>query len=239
MDSKTAHDRFSGVLGDDYNLFAKSVPYYDRMQDVVGEQVAKYVETSGKDSVTFIEAGTGTGLTSIRVLGADARVFLIGIDNEKKMLDQARLVLKEFEGRMRYIQGDLLESLRRQLDGLADGFVSGYTLHNFPPEYRDQVFSEIKRVLKSGGIFINADKYALDDLQAHKQTLEDQIQAFDVYDGLGRSDVKNEWTEHYNEDEKIKISESEQVTILENLDFLDVKKVFREGMDAIIVATKI
>ncbi len=238
MENMTPHERFSGVLGEDYNLFAKSVSYYDQMQDLVGKIIAEFAHDSDKNKLTFFEAGTGTGLTTIRIVEAGSKIHVIAVDNERKMLDQARKVLSDFSDRITFIETDLLEAFEKQPDESVDGFVSGYTIHNLPPEYRNQVFPEIKRILKKGGIFINADKYALDNPEAHQKTLKEQILAFNIYNKIGRPDVKEEWTKHYLADEKIKITESEQFAILEQLGFSNIKKPFRERMDAIIVATR-
>ena len=132
---------------------------------------------------------------------------------------------------------DLLVALKAIPDKSVDIFASVWVVHNLQPEYREQLFPEIARILKIGGLFINGDKYARNEADLQAQDLESQIMAFDVFDTLSRSDLKKEWTEHYREDEKIKITENEQIQILQGLEFKDVAVQYRKGMEAIITGT--
>jgi tRNA (cmo5U34)-methyltransferase len=232
----TETERFANVLGSEYNLFEKAVPHHDEFQDKVGETIKDYAATLQSDVISVVEGGCGTGLTTIRVLGADKRIKVIGIDNEEKTIIQAKTILGDFVDRVTLEQEDLLEALRKLPDKSVDIYTSVWVIHNLPPEYRAKLFPEIARVLKKGGLFINGDKYARDDESAYKQDFENQINAFDEFDKIERPDLKKEWTEHYRQDEKIKISESEQIKILEGLGFKDVKVQYRKGMEAIISA---
>lgn len=231
------HPRFSGVLGEEYDLFGKSVSYHDQLQDTVGTYIAEHLP-EGTGKVTILEAGIGTGITTLRILNASPRIEVYGIDNEPKTLDQAKTVLNDFSDRLFLSEADILEALKAQPSDSLDGFVSAYLIHNLPPPYRATLFPEISRVVKKGGMYINADKYALDNEAEHQQTLHAQLEAFCVYDEMGRPDVKEEWTKHYLEDETIKFKESEQIELLTNTGFTEIERIFREGMDAIFVARK-
>ena len=167
------------------------------------------------------------------VLDANNRIKVIGIDNEEKTINQAQVILKEYGDRVTLHKEDLLVALRKMSTESADIFTSVWVIHNLTPEYRTQLFSEIARVLKIGGLFVNGDKYARDDQKAHNQDLENQIKAFDVFDTIQRPDLKKEWTEHYQEDEKIKFTENQQNKILNDLGFKNIEIQFRKGMEAI------
>jgi tRNA (cmo5U34)-methyltransferase len=227
-------DRFANVLGDEYNLFEKAVPHHDEFQDKVGEAIKDYAATLQSDVISVVEGGCGTGLTTIRVLGADKRIKVVGIDNEEKTINQAKAILEDFGDRVTLEQEDLLEALRKISDESVDIYTSVWVIHNLPPEYRAKLFPEIARVLKKGGLFINGDKYARDDQSTHQQDFDNQIKAFDAFDTIERPDLKKEWTDHYHQDEKIKISESEQIQILKDLGFKDIKVQYRKGMEAVI-----
>ena len=228
--------RFSGVLGEEYDLFGKSVSYHDELQDTVGNYIKEHTAVS--ERLTFIEAGVGTGITTVRILNANPSIVVHAIDNEPKTLNQAKEVLADFEGRVVFEEADILDALKARSNESVDGFVSAYLIHNLPPAYRAELFVEIARVLKKGGLFVNADKYALDDEDAHAKTLQEQLEAFSVYEEMGRPEVKEEWTKHYLEDEKIRFTESEQRALFEAHGFSNVERIFREGMDAIFVAKK-
>lgn len=239
MTEEEIQTRFSGVLGDDYGLFEKSIPHHDKLQNLVGKYISSFCNKSTfAGEFIFIEGGSGTGITTIKILTASPKIKIIAVDNEKRTLDQARVILSDFADRITFSENDLFAELQAQPDESIDGFVSAYTIHNFPSNYREKLFSELYRILKPGGLLINADKYALDDEISHKKTLDEQIKRFDVYDDIGRSDVKLEWTRHYLEDEEIKFTEAEQFSIFSELNFKNAEIVFREGMDAIFVAYK-
>lgn len=231
-------NRFSNVLGEEYNLFSKSIPHHDEFQNAVAGSVGRYAASSQTDIIRVVEGGCGTGITTARILDADGRIVVLGIDNEEKTIRQAQAVLQEYGNRVDLRYEDLLAALQSLPNVSADVFASVWVIHNLSPEYRERLFSEIARVLKPGGLFVNGDKYAQNDRELHERDLRYQIEAFDVYDSLGRPDLKKEWTDHYHEDEKTKITESEQTDILQKLGFRNVGVQYRKGMEAIITATR-
>jgi tRNA (cmo5U34)-methyltransferase len=231
-------DRFANILGEEYNLFNKAVPHHDEFQSKVGEIIKNYSSSLKTEDISVVEGGCGTGITTTRILEADKRIKVIGIDNEEKTIKQARAILEEYGDRVDLKKEDLLTALKSLSDKSVDVFASVWVIHNLAPEYRTQLFPEIARVLKIGGLFINGDKYARNEANLHASDLENQIKAFDIFDTLGRSDLKQEWTEHYHEDEKIKITENEQRTILQNLGFNDIQVQYRKGMEAIVTALR-
>lgn len=230
--------RFSNILGKDYNLFAEAIFHHDELQDRIGDILGSFFSKQVNDKFSVIEAGAGTGLTTVRILDSDERINVLAIDNEEKTLNQAKQILDEHKDRITFICKDILDALKTIEDNSVDAFVSAFTIHNLPFEYREKLFPEIHRILVSGGLFLNADKYALDNEEDHKETLDEQIKNFDVYDSINRPDLKKEWTEHYMEDEKIKITENEQIEILKNLNFKNIKIDYRKRMEAIIFANK-
>lgn len=236
MKSTNYEERFSGVLGSEYNLFEKSIPWHEEFQNKIEEEISSYC-VGLKEIV--LEAGCGTGITTIRILNADKRIKVIALDNEDKTLQQAKEVLNDLQDRIDFVKEDILKYLEKMKEKSLDIFASAYVIHNLPPEYRERMFKEVSRVLKAGGLFINGDKYARNDENQQKIDLEEQIKNFDIYDEIGRQDMKIEWIKHYNEDEKIKITENDQKKILEDLKFHDIKTIFRKRMEVIITAVKL
>jgi len=233
-------ERFSGVLGSEYNLFERSIPWHEEFQNKISEEIKIYCfNIQGNEAIKVFEAGCGTGITTVRILGADKRIQVIALDNEDKTLKQAEEVLKDFQDRINFVKEDISKYLENIEENSLDIFASAYVIHNLLPEYREKMFREVSRVLKVGGLFINGDKYARNNNDQQIVDLEDQIKNFDIYDKMGRSDLKSEWIRHYNEDEKIKITENEQGEILKNFGFSNIKTVFRKRMEAIITAVKL
>jgi tRNA (cmo5U34)-methyltransferase len=229
-------ERFSGSIGEEYNLFRRAVPHHEKFQDEVGKQLRLFCEQLTKSKVNVVEAGIGTGITTIRILGADPRIFVTAIDNEAKMIRQAKARFSDSEDRIDFIATDLLTAIKKIPRDSVDAFVSAYTLHNFLPSYRKELFGEISRILGRPGLFLNADKYASDDPATHAKDLKEQFTALRVLGKMGRPDLEKEWNAHYLEDEKNKITEGEQVSALKELGFKNIKITFRKGLEAVIRA---
>ncbi len=232
------HDRFSNSLGEEYNQFRLSVPHHDKLQDKIGEIIREYSSRLDKEEIIAIDGGCGTGLTSARVLDADGRIKLLGIDNEPKTIEQARVFLANYDDRVTLINSDLLSHLETMPDKYADIFTSAWVIHNFDTQYRQGLFLQLARVLKDGGLFINSDKYARDEESSHRKDLEEQIGKFNIYREMGRDDLREQWTKHYLEDERVRFAESDQVQILEKAGFNNIKVSDRNGMEAIFTAIR-
>jgi tRNA (cmo5U34)-methyltransferase len=238
------YDRYSGVLGKHYNLISQVMSYHERFQNTVKETLATYTKEHPElAEIKVLEVGTGTGLTSVRVLEADPRVKLTTVDADGNLMEKAKQVLADMTERIEFINKDILSALQAMASESIDAMASALTIHNFPTEYREQMMRELARVLKSGGLFVNADKYAFDDLEAHKKSLKEQIDSFDMFDKMDVPEVdiptlKQGWIKHYQDDERTKITENEQIKMLEDLGFKDIKVIFRESMEATITAIK-
>ncbi|OGZ43210.1 MAG: 16S rRNA (cytosine(1402)-N(4))-methyltransferase [Candidatus Ryanbacteria bacterium RIFCSPHIGHO2_02_FULL_45_17b] len=230
--------RFSNILGEDYDLLKIVIPHHDEFQDKIGEVIKNYLSSLQTDTILAVDGGVGTGLTTTRILSADKRIKVIGIDNEEKTLNQARQILKEFGERIDLRKRDLLEAIEATPSQSVDIFASVWVIHNFQPSYRQILFSEIARVLKIGGLFVSGDNYARDNDSDHKKDLENRIREFTNFEKMGRIDLKTEWTKHCIEDEKIKITEGEQMKILRKLGFKDVSIQYRKEMEAIITGVR-
>lgn len=86
--------------------------------------------------------------------------------------------------------------------GSQDLVASAYTVHNFLETYRDQVLNEIFRVLRPSGIFVNGDRYALDDTAAHTRLMQDDVRRyFKVFSSINRFDLLEQWVLHLFGDE--------------------------------------
>src|SRR5690606_17024727 len=105
-------------------------------------------------------------------------------------------------GRLRLVENDALSHLRDTPSASVDIVATAYTLHNFLNGYRLRVLEEIFRVLKPGGIFVNGDRYALDDSLAHLQSIQDEVrQYFRTFTALNRIDLLEQWIVHLFSDE--------------------------------------
>lgn len=235
--------RFQGKTGKEYELFKLACPHFEELENTIGKVIKNSFQNKNLKEIKIVEIGCGPGYTTLIILDSNKRTKIIAVDNESKMIKQAKEILKKFidSNRVKLIKADALEFLKKQNSDSFDIFVSGFTLHNFPTKFRDRVIKEIYRVLKSEGIFVNADKYALNDRQKHKKSLNWQLQQFkNEYTKINRLDLIKEWTNHYLEDDQPKIimEESDSIKSMSKIGFKEIKIVFRKQMDAVLFAKK-
>ena len=225
--------RFHGLAGQEYDLFRLVCPHLDEFQAKVGETLKK------RAIKEVLEIGCGTGITTRVILNAKKTVKVIAIDNEKNMIQQARKNISR--KRVRFVLQDALAFLKKLPDDSIEVVASAFTIHNFHRNYRLQVFKEIHRVLKKGGLFVNGDKYVHDDPKRFKKELRWQFNKFrEVYDSLGRPDLRKEWIKHYAEDARPQLIMKEGVfkKQMKDIGFWKIKRVYRKRTEAVYVAEK-
>ncbi len=235
--------RFKGKVGEEYDLFKLVCSHFEKLENKIGEIIKNTYKNSKQNKIRVLEIGCGPGHTTLIILDSDKRTKITAVDNEEIMIKQADQILKKFinSGRVKLVEKDALKFLKKQSSDLFDVFASGFTLHNFAKDFRKKVLKEIHRVLKPNGLFINADKYALDDEKKHKETLNWQLNQFkEKYSKINRPDLIEEWTKHYLEDNKpnVIMKEGKSIEDMKDLGFKEIKTAFRAQMDAVIIAKK-
>jgi len=234
--------RFYGKAGGEYDLFKLACPHYEELHKTLGETLREAFESSDKESIIVLEIGCGTGFTTEIILKSDPRIKVIAVDNEEVMINQAKRLLSDYssEGRVTFVHEDCLGYLKSLQENSVDAFVSGFTLHNFDQDFRSELIIELFRVLRNGGLFINADKYAQESKKEHQKELDWQLKQFnDKFSEINRADLKEEWTKHYLEDNDNStiMNESEAIKKMQMAGFVDVRKIYRKHMEAIMVAS--
>ena len=232
--------RFAGKLSDDYPLWRLARPFLDEVHAAIAQELRQFARDKDRP-LRAVDVGMGDGAIT-RLLLQDQKLDVVGIDNEPKMLEQARqgLAASLASGRLTIALADALHFLADQPPHSLDIVASGYVLHNLTADYRDRLYGEIWRVLAPAGILINADKYAQGG-EAHRQALRWQLGLFfDVLGSHERYDLLREWVLHYAEDEAADrvMPEADAMARLERLGFASVAIVYRQYMDAVLVARK-
>ncbi len=233
--------RFCEVTGKEYDLFPLSVlggpEGYEAFQQQVALLAKGLLEQSFPCEVwQVVEGGCGTGHTTRLLLETMSGISLTAIDNEPVMLAQSKQHVSE--ANVTWVEADILAFLRSQPTGSCDAFVSAFTLHNLAPSDRQALIREVGRVLKKGGVYVNGDKVAQDNEDRHTRCLNEQMEAFRIFDTVGRPDVRAEWEVHYRADDAIRFTEAEQTECLVEAGFDAVEVSFRRRMDVITAAVK-
>jgi len=234
---------FQGKLGEEYDLFKLACPHYDELEQKLGESLALHFQGSSKSAINVLEIGCASGYTTDLLLAADPRITVTAVDNEPIVIEQAKRNLDDYiqQGRLTIIEADALQYLQVLPVELIDAFASGFTLHNFEQGYRAKCIGELHRVLASGGLFANADKYAHDNTIIHERELQWQLQQFvEKYTPIAREDLIAEWTEHYLKDNALEylMRENASKKEMQTLGFRDVRTIYRKHMEAVVVGVK-
>src|SRR5262245_38630816 len=235
-----AERRFSGALGDDYELWRLARPFLGELYEVVVRAVRSFTQTQNRP-LRALDMGMGHGAIT-ELLLADAQLSVTGVDDEPKMIKKARerLTADLSSGRLKIVLDDALDFLTNQPSHAFDIIASGWVLHNLMGDYRARLYGEIWRVLAPSGLFVNADKYAQTG-EAHREALHWQLNRFfDVFVPRQRHDLLREWVLHYVEDEAADrlMPETDAITRLIELGFADVRIAYRRYMDAVLIAYK-
>jgi len=232
--------RFAGALSDDYPLWRLARPFLGEVHGAVRAEFAKFAQDRAAP-LRAVDIGMGDGAIT-RLLLAEPKLEVSGLDNEPKMIAQAERALHGAvdEGRLKIVLEDAHAFLVKLPAGSLDIAASGYVLHNLTEDYRDKVYDEIFRVLKPGGLFVNADKFAQEG-QAHRDALRWQLGLFfDVLAPRQQYDLLRDWVLHYVEDEMPGrvMPETDAMARLARVGFAGERIVYRKHMDAVLVAHK-
>ncbi len=100
-----------------------------------------------------LDLGAGTGALSEAILEHDSVEALEALDVDPEMLAQARARLQRFGGRARFRECSFDEPLPS-----CDAVAASLALHHVPTmDAKGELFRRIHRVLRPGGVFVNAD----------------------------------------------------------------------------------
>lgn len=240
MSSLTSQNPFTGRIGEEYDFLGMMCPNVVVLTQKLGATIAAW---RPGDTLQGLEIGCGTGLSTLSLLSQCEGLHLRAFDASSAMLKQARANLAAYVdgGRVEFIESDALAFLQEQADASVDVVASNYAIHNFLNDYRDQVFAEILRVLKPGGIFVNGDRFAIDDPTQHLASTQADIRHwFKTFGELKRYDLLEDWVVHLLSDESPDhiMHTATTLSTLQSLGFAEVHSLYREGVDMLITATK-
>jgi tRNA (cmo5U34)-methyltransferase len=232
---------FAGVIGKDYEMLRLVCPSAAEMSRLVGSELSK-VPNSGQ-ILNVVELGGGTGITTLALLTAQDDLQILSVDNEPTMQNQAKQALKNWheQGILRFSSLDALSALQQIEAASVDVVASAYTLHNFLDSYRAEVILEIYRVLKSGGRFMNGDRYALDNISQHTLMIQQEVAGyFKVFTEINRLDLLEHWIVHLFSDESANHVMRESIALqqLKAAGFSEIQLTHRKEVNALVTALK-
>jgi tRNA (cmo5U34)-methyltransferase len=240
MSSVPEENPFSGPIGEEYEMLRLICPNAAALARKLGAYVGAW---RPGEPLEGLEIGCGTGISTLALLSARPDLRLLAVDSSAKMLEQARGNLASYaaSGRVRVIEADALEALKRQPSASLDLIASNYATHNFRDDYRQLVFAEAFRTLKPGGRFVNGDRFAIDDPEDHLALTQREVRHwFKTFAQLGRYDLLEDWVVHLFSDESPQhiMYFALALQLLRTIGFEPVNVEYREGVDTLVVATK-
>ena len=243
MDDSQLDAMFSGVIGQEYQTLKLICPLAAKMSQLVGDAVRTYAASTPNQALSVLELGGGTGITTLAILIADESVNVVSVDCEATMQNQAKRNLHKWaqQGRLNFDARDALSALKNTATASMDIVASAYTLHNFLDRYRIEVVTEIYRVLKPGGQFINGDRYGLDDISVHTRLIQKEVSGyFKALIEINKLDVLEHWIVHLFADESENHVMRETVSLqqLKLAGFKEINLTHRCEVNALVSAVK-
>lgn len=239
--SSAQENLFTGPIGAEYDMLRLMCPNAAALARRLGDYVGAWRREDGP--LDGFEIGCGTGISTLALLAGRDDLKLAAVDSAAKMLEQARVNLADYvaAGRVDFVEADALAALRALPNASVDLVASNYAIHNFHDAYRADVLAEIFRVLKSGGLFINGDRYAIDDRAAHLAATQNEVRRwFKLFQEMDRLDLLQDWIVHlYSDESPEHIMYFEPgMAQLRALGFSPVTVDYREGVDTMVTAFK-
>jgi tRNA (cmo5U34)-methyltransferase len=147
----TFDERVAAVFDD---MVARSVPYYDEVQDRLAELVISLLP---EGECLAYDLGCSTGTTIERILSNPAcptELRVIGVDNAPEMLEQARMKLQPWSDRIELVTADLNEFEPEPCSVV----LMNWTLQFVRPIHRESLVQRIHAALRPGGAFFLSEK---------------------------------------------------------------------------------
>jgi ubiquinone/menaquinone biosynthesis C-methylase UbiE len=138
---------------------------WDRMQDLyIPDRIERFdaivqlMSATQRKVSRVLDVGCGTGSVMLHILKAFPDASVWGIDFDPTLLALAQKRLTKFGGRVKLVEADLRKRHWTELfRSPFNAIVSATALHWFSQQQLSRLYKEFARILKPGGIFLNAD----------------------------------------------------------------------------------
>jgi ubiquinone/menaquinone biosynthesis C-methylase UbiE len=170
---------------------------YDRMQEKYlvkrserFDLIVRLIKSVCPNPKLIVDLGCGTGSLTIRLLEEFdlAKVYAVDLDPAILLLAERRL--KHFKNRVQIVRSDITKMDWDRCRG-ADTVFSATALHWLKAEDLEAVYQQIHKILRKGGIFLNADHSGSSNnlIQRYwesnrEQMLREQTQSADDWEGF-------------------------------------------------------
>jgi ubiquinone/menaquinone biosynthesis C-methylase UbiE len=231
---------FPKKLINDYDFLSSVYPKAYKLREKVALIVKKYLSDSNKDNI--LEIGCGTGEATEVILKNTKNIKITAVDIDSTMIKNINKKLKRFikNGRLKIVKEDIFKFIKKIDDNALDAVISSWTIHNFKKTDRQKLFLEIYRILKHNGLFVNMDKYVLDDPNLERKSFEKIIKQLNKLNELGRPDLAKTAIRHENDDRNpaFILKENESKKIMKKIGFKNINFSKRVGRETVLSCIK-
>jgi len=231
-------NNFSDTLVEEYDLFGKVFPFHDELQQAIPESLKNhFINANGGASITFLDIGAGYGFTTKLVAKEFPKAKFILNEFDKELISRADAYLESYNYEKKV--GDIEEIIKTIPDQSVDAVYTAWVIHNFPPEKRAKLFSEIARIIKPNGVFVALEKVGNTGEQRTKDLSQAIVDLYPFVTKYNRPDLFIEWVKHDLRDEESDLvftdDENEKLLSENGFDWKYAKHIL---LEKVVVATK-
>lgn len=222
----------------DYELLLQYFPSHTICRQFILDGIKKWEITYGhKETVSLLEIGPGFGETTDLILEQTSCVCTL-VESDSQTAQMLAHNLQRFEERIRIVNEDALEWIKRLEPASYDVFTASWTLHNFPSKEREEFLKDVRRVLRPGGLFIIFDKVLPDDEKEVEKLWEIHTERLQGLDTVGRADLMKDMLTHEQRDAKEPFvwHERELLGTMSELGFAEATIIMRNERDIVFSA---
>lgn len=222
----------------DYQKFIKANPHYEEFESAI----AKALSTAQlSESSVIVDLGFGHGHTTKALIEYGIKGIIKAIDINPDMLSIANANLGEYisTGKVELIHEDITKYLKSLDHNSISAVVSGLVLHSKEKPERQEICNLIYNVLQHNGIFVNGDKYAIENHEEYERLFMERIKSIEkvLHDN---PKLRDYWLkDNYNDNlQENRLYEKEFMAMLKDIGFSKVDTTYRKELEAVVRAVK-
>ena len=194
------------------------------------KSTTKFIASCVDEPKSILDLGAGTGLLSYFWYQSFPKSKYVLVDIAEDMLKVAKERFNGFSN-VEYMAADYSKQLP---DCEFDAIISALSIHHLEHNDKRALFSKIYDKLPIGGIFVNYDQFCAGSVDMNR--FFDNYWEGQLYQsGLSANDIEM-WKERRKLDRECSVEE--EVEMLENCKFSNVKCVYSSQKFAVIMAIK-
>jgi tRNA (cmo5U34)-methyltransferase len=223
-------------LINDYDLVKSAYPLLFKLRQRVAAKIRRKFGIT--KHINILEIGAGAGETTEYILKLK-NVKIIAVENDKTMV---RKLKRDFKaqikaGKFKIVSADIFTYIKKLKKNSFEVVTSSWTIHNFTKGKRQILLRQIYRTLKPNGLFVNMDKYVLDNKRAEEKSMRLKVRDLNK---IANHFIAQEAIRHEEEDRKsvYVMKEQETIKLMKKLSFKQIKILQRIDREAVLSAIK-